>query len=185
VHQNEVLKRNNRRSSNYHRCENLTIIYLTPLMVAACFACEQNSSVLTQSSLLVVEPLRQAVDVQVVHSLIFLLAWFRLSGAPRRVLMRCMTSVFVVLSFVVITVISPCSFPFPFFRSKSIMRKLWYCCPVGRVPSRGGILLPIIHSSAKACLFSAIGKHPRESASYKRNGEAAKALRTLKNKRGH
>jgi len=98
VHQNEVLKRNNRRSSNYHWCENLTIIYLTPLMVAACFACEQNSSVLTQSSLLVVEPLRQAVDVQVVHSLIFLLAWFRLSGAPRRVLMRCMTSVFVVLS---------------------------------------------------------------------------------------
>jgi len=77
------------RRSNHYRCENLTINYLTPLCIDAKDLHAIGSFVLPKlaSSF---EPLRQAVDVQVTHSL-YLTSWVCSFSAPRRVLMRCVT----------------------------------------------------------------------------------------------
>jgi hypothetical protein len=64
VQQSEVLNENSTGGrSSYYRCENLTINYLTPLLVSAWIAC---GGVCTppKSAYIVSEPLRHAVDVQ-------------------------------------------------------------------------------------------------------------------------
>lgn len=118
------------------------------------------SSYPTKVTCLFVEPLRQAVDVQLAHSFSLTVpgsSCLVLSYAPRLVLMRCTTRSLVV--------ILDRSFSF-YFRSLHVLQidvitEETHKCPVGKVPIKS-LFSSSNHSLfSKVCLFPAIGSHSR------------------------